>query len=92
MAQKAKLHAAHSLSKSASERKLRELQSELHSTQADLATAHDHMHQLTQGLDASNDVIQVHPSFCASCLHAQCDLAYAQGSRTAIPVAKRIQQ
>ena len=62
-AHKAKVAAAHGPSKAAGERRVRELQAQLHESEAALAAAQEHVHQLTQGLDASNDLIQVptHP-------------------------------
>ncbi len=59
MASKAKLNAAQSPGKAASERRVRELQAHLHESEANLVSAQEHAHQLTQGLDASNDLIQV---------------------------------
>ena len=52
------MRAAHSPSKAAAERRAEKLRLELQETEAALAAARDHVQQLTQGLDASNDVIQ----------------------------------
>ncbi|KAK9819108.1 hypothetical protein WJX74_002074 [Apatococcus lobatus] len=58
VAQKEKARAAHSPSKAAAEHRAQKLRLELQESEAALTAARDHVQQLTQGLDTSNDDLQ----------------------------------
>ncbi len=69
-ARKAKVHAVHSPSKAAGDRKTRDLEKQLQDCDSKLEAAQGHVHELTLGLNASNDVIQVWTAFTPStCLY-----------------------